>query len=207
MGDVLHHIVEFARRTPDHDAVKDAESSLTYAELEDLAGRVAAAMGARGVAPGDRVVLLLQNSVDYVIAALASLWLGAIFVPLDASDPVNRLSALIRDCQPSLVVTNGVLDESALPDDVASTPFVRVSQLRNEQAPSVERLPGEERPSYIIYTSGTTGKPKGVVIGSGAFEAAVTACSTARGLDSTTRTLSVSPFHFDGSFATLFTFN
>ena len=48
MGDVLHHIVEFARRTPDHDAVKDAESSLTYAELEDLAGRVAAAMGARG---------------------------------------------------------------------------------------------------------------------------------------------------------------
>ena len=58
--------------------------------------------------------------------------------------------------------------------------------------------------AYAIYTSGTTGAPKGVLIGNAAFSAAVVATVAALGLDQTTRTLCVSPFHFDGSFGTLF---
>jgi acyl-coenzyme A synthetase/AMP-(fatty) acid ligase len=58
--------------------------------------------------------------------------------------------------------------------------------------------------AYMIYTSGTTGKPKGVRISNGAFAAAVHSTADALGLDRTTRTLCVSPFHFDGSYANLF---
>ncbi len=60
------------------------------------------------------------------------------------------------------------------------------------------------RAAYAIYTSGTTGSPKGVLIGTGAFLAAVRSTAEALGLDRDTRTLCVSPFHFDGSFGTLF---
>ena len=78
-------------------------------------------------------------------------------------------------------------------------------QLLEEATETASALPTKERPSYIIYTSGTTGSPKGVTIGSSAFEASVSSSCDALGLGPTTRTLSVSPFHFDGSFATLFT--
>jgi acyl-CoA synthetase (AMP-forming)/AMP-acid ligase II len=61
-----------------------------------------------------------------------------------------------------------------------------------------------EQLAYAIYTSGTTGSPKGVLISRGAFAAAVRATAEALGLDRGTRTLCVSPFHFDGSFGTLF---
>ena len=65
-------------------------------------------------------------------------------------------------------------------------------------------VPASPRVAYAIYTSGTTGTPKGVLIGGTAFGAAVEATSRALGLDRATRTLCVSPFHFDGSFGTLF---
>jgi acyl-coenzyme A synthetase/AMP-(fatty) acid ligase len=61
------------------------------------------------------------------------------------------------------------------------------------------------RAAYMIYTSGTTGTPKGVRIGNAAFAAAVHSTANALGLDRATRTLCVSPFHFDGSYANLFT--
>lgn len=205
VGDVLHRILENARRDPDHVAIKDTDSELTYVQLTNQTARVAAAMVARGVVSGDRVVLLLQNSIDFVISALASLWIGAIFVPLDATDPMQRLVTLMKDCRPAIVITNGVMDEAALPEDFVKSLLVNVLQLQNDRADIVGVLPGGERPSYMIYTSGTTGTPKGVVIGSGAFEAAVMSCCEVRDLGPSTRTLSVSPFHFDGSFATLFT--
>ncbi len=204
MNDVLHHVIENARRDSQHVALKDADVALTYGELIERAGRVAAALATSGVVPGDRVVLLLQNSIDFVVAALASLWMGAIFVPLDATDPAQRLATLMRDCRPAMVLTNGVFDETTLPGDLDTSIFTSVSQLLGAATESVAALPIDERPSYIIYTSGTTGTPKGVTVGSSAFEASVRSSCNALDLDPTTRTLSVSPFHFDGSFATLF---
>jgi amino acid adenylation domain-containing protein len=205
VNDVLHHVIENARRDSQHVALKDADGELTYGQLIEHAGRAAAALSTRGVASGDRVVLLLQNSIDYVIAALASLWIGAIFVPLDTTDPVQRLASLMRDCRPATVLTNGVLDETAWPEDLDTSMFMSVTQLLGDATETAPALPIGERPSYMIYTSGTTGTPRGVTVGSSAFEAGVSSSCDALGLGPTTRTLSVAPFHFDGSFATLFT--
>jgi acyl-CoA synthetase (AMP-forming)/AMP-acid ligase II len=66
-------------------------------------------------------------------------------------------------------------------------------------------VPATGLAAYAIYTSGTTGTPKGVVIGRAAFATAVRSSIEALGLDARTRSLCVSPFHFDGAFATLFT--
>ncbi|MGD0392549.1 MAG: amino acid adenylation domain-containing protein [Acidimicrobiales bacterium] len=203
--DVLPALLDHVGTGPDRPAVKDLERDLTYRELGDDAARVAAGLGLRGVKEGDRVALHLPNSVDFVVAALACLWIGAIFVPLAVTDPDARLETILGDCAPAIVITS---DDRA--DGGGGAPVsgrdrpAGISELR---AP-VGDLPAPDRVStriaYAIYTSGTTGTPKGVLIGNRAFAAAVAASARALGLGAGTRTLCVSPFHFDGSFGTLF---
>jgi D-alanine--poly(phosphoribitol) ligase subunit 1 len=204
--DVLWAVLDHADSGPDRPAVKDLDTDLTYGGLRSDAARVAAGLEARGVVPGDRVALHVPNSVDFVVAALACLWIGAIFVPLAVTDPAARLDAILADCTPAAVVTS---DEDADGDAEAPPSFepgrwVRVSVLRAVagEPPAPDRI--TDRVAYAIYTSGTTGTPKGVLIGNRAFAAAVTATADALGLSAATRTLCVSPFHFDGSFGTLF---
>lgn len=204
MPGVLHAIIDHARTGPDLPAVKDLDSELSYAQLVDEAARLGAALVAKGVTEGDRVALLIPNSVDFVVMALASLWVGAIFVPLAVTDPEARLDGIVVDCSPTVVITvDG--DESAVTikmlGGVAPT---SIAELRAGAAVPAAPLEDRARPAYAIYTSGTTGTPKGVLIGTTAFAAAVSAASAALGLDRATRTLCVSPFHFDGSYATLF---
>ena len=179
--------------------MRDWDRALTYGELATEAGGVAAGLTADGVADGDRVALLLGNSVDWVVAALGCLWVGAMFVPLAAGDPEARLTAILDDCGPKLVVT---ADRSA--DLLRGRASTAVSELRLGVGSEPAQAPAAERACYVIYTSGTTGAPKGVVIGTRAFSAAVREASNAVGFDRETKALCVSPFHFDGSFGTLF---
>jgi D-alanine--poly(phosphoribitol) ligase subunit 1 len=204
--DVLTAIVGHSRTGPDRPAVKDLDRDLTYSALLDEVTRVAAGLRSRGVREGDRVALLLPNSVDFVVAALACLTVDAIFVPLAVSDPPSRLGVIIGNCAPSVIVTSSDGDgaQPALATTSERPLEVTISELSREVGSRVESGPPGTAGAYIIYTSGTTGTPNGVLIGRAAFAAAVGATALALGLDRTTRTLCVSPFHFDGSFATLF---
>jgi len=205
MTDVLGGIIGQAHAGPDLLALKDQERQLTYSQLIDEVGHTASGLLTRGVAKGDRVALLLPNSVDFVVAALASLWIGAIFVPLATTDPRVRLDAMLVDSAPTVVITVGTPNaEDENGQSISGPSFIPFSTLvmeEDEVSPPVLETP---RPVYSMYTSGTTGAPKGVLIGDVAFFAAVQATSKVLGLDRTTRTLCVSPFYFDGSFATLF---
>lgn len=186
-------------------AVKDLGRGLSYGELLEEVSRVAAALSENGVHAGDRVALLLSNSVDFVVAALSCLWLRAAFVPLSVADPDARLTAILRDCAPTFVVTSSEANvEVALPD-LAAVRHASIPELRECVRGTPEPHESKSSVAYVIYTSGTTGTPKGVLISNGAFVRAVATTSLLLGLDRTTRTLCVSPFHFDGSFGTLFT--
>ena len=203
--DVLPAILDHVATGPDRPAAKDLERDLNYRELGDDAALVAAGLGLRGVKEGDRVALLLPNSVDFVVAALACLWIGAIFVPLAVTDPVARLETILGDCAPAVVITS---DDRA--DGTGEVPvpdrarLVGISELRAPAGDLAAPDRVSTRVAYAIYTSGTTGTPKGVLIGNRAFAAAVAASARALDLGVDTRTLCVSPFHFDGSFGTLF---
>jgi D-alanine--poly(phosphoribitol) ligase subunit 1 len=181
--------------------VQDLDRELSYAALIDEVARVAYGLRSRGVIEGDRVALLLPNSVDFVVAALAAMWVGAMFVPLAVTDPPSRLASIATDCETSLIVTS--LQDGEVLQVGAITP-VLITAL---DSGDTVREPVDERDSrvaYMIYTSGTTGTPKGVQISSGAFAAAVRSTANAVGLSPSTRTLCISPFHFDGSYANLF---
>jgi D-alanine--poly(phosphoribitol) ligase subunit 1 len=198
---VLQAIIDNARRTPRYPAAKDLDRELTYAELVEEVGRLGAGLRARGVNEGDRVALFIPNSVDFVAMALACLGVGAVFVPLAVTDPVSRLETVVTDCTPVLIVTSAGVD-------TASSTFleygrsVTIDLLRDDNPTTLREA--SDGVAYMIYTSGTTGAPKGVQIGNRAFSAAVHSTLSALELSPATRTLCVSPFHFDGSYANLF---
>jgi D-alanine--poly(phosphoribitol) ligase subunit 1 len=183
--------------------VADLERDLTYSALIEEIGYAAAGLVRRGIREGDRVALLLTNSVDFVIAAFATMWVGAVFVPLATTDPLPRLSTIVSDCQPTVILVHDVEDDT--PVAIGGFNVLAVSELRDLSAPQVVAVSSRVRPAYMIYTSGTTGTPKGVVVGTRAFSAAVRSTTNILGLAASTVTLCVSPFHFDGSYSSLFT--
>jgi amino acid adenylation domain-containing protein len=190
-------VLGHAAASPSRPAAKDDTRELTYADLQAEVSALAAGLAARGVRAGDRVVLQLPNSVDFIVAALACMWLGVMFVPVGAADPLARVAGVVEDCQPTLLLTNPAIDE----------PYrgaVDVTAVLDPSAPPAALAEPGDLPAYAIYTSGTTGTPKGVVIGRRALATAAWSWVEMVKLDSETRAMCVSPFHFDGSFSTLF---
>ncbi|WP_367127291.1 non-ribosomal peptide synthase/polyketide synthase [Saccharothrix sp. HUAS TT1] len=136
---------EQARRTPDATALVFHDTSLTFAELDARANRLAHHLLAHGAGPERAVAVLLPRTADLVVAVLAVLKAGAVYLPVDPGLPRERVDFLLRDANPALVL-DAVPDLAGLP---GAAPDVRV---RPEQA------------AYLIYTSGSTGTPKGVVV-------------------------------------------
>ncbi len=199
---VLDEIIARSLAEPEHLAASDLDGELSYAQLVDESARIGSGLRARGVVDGDRVALLVANSVDFIVAALAALWIGATFVPLAVTDPLSRLSSIVKDLLPKVIVSSS-RNRGDLPTEIGDLTVVTIDELRaQDRAP--EYTSATPRVAYMIYTSGTTGKPKGVQIGDAAFSAAVHSTVEALELDRSTRTLLVSPFHFDGSYANLF---
>jgi amino acid adenylation domain-containing protein len=105
-GSIHDLLAAAARRHGDAIAVSDRDRELTYAELDDRSGRLASAMLESGVAPGDRVGLLLEKSLESMIAIYAILKAGAAYVPLDDQAPVRRLAHIARDAGINCLVSS-----------------------------------------------------------------------------------------------------
>ncbi|MER5553618.1 amino acid adenylation domain-containing protein [Streptomyces sp. NPDC002793] len=161
-----HWLDEFAAwvsRKPDAEALVCRDRSLSYAELDRRANRLAHALIARGVRPQDPVAVLLGRDVEMTVALFGVVKAGAVYVPMDASYPRERLAYMFDDIVPAAAVTTGAelpvdrdvpvlrLDD---PATLASMPDTDPAQAR--AALTVDAL------AYVIYTSGTTGRPKGV---------------------------------------------
>ncbi len=135
---------------------------LTYRELGDRADRVAAALAGRGVGRGDVVAILLDRSADLVVAELATLTVGAGFLPLDPGHPPLRNAAIVSDAGCRIVLTH-----TRYADRV--TDALLVDQLPECYEPVPEPQVGTRDLAYAIYTSGSTGRPKGALVGHGAI--------------------------------------
>ncbi|USQ86896.1 non-ribosomal peptide synthase/polyketide synthase [Streptomyces phaeoluteigriseus] len=156
-----------ARRTPGSVAVVGPDATLTYAELDARANRIAHLLTARGAGPERLVALALPRSTDLVAAVLAVLKSGAAYVPLDPAHPAARLADLLDDTRPAVLVTDSVT-RGRLPHAPSAGLVVldapdTVAHLAGspETAPHLTRDP--RHPAYVIHTSGSTGRPKGVV--------------------------------------------
>jgi amino acid adenylation domain-containing protein len=163
-------IEEQAARTPDALAVIDGERTLTYAELDARANRLARGLARRGVRPEALVGICVERSLEMVVAALAVLKAGGALVALDPAYPRERLAAIINDARLAVLLTQeSLLQHFPQHQGIAfllergDDPFPEES----EEAPRVEV--DSDHPIYAIYTSGSTGQPKGIVVTHRAF--------------------------------------
>lgn len=199
---VLGLVLRHSRSQPNELALKDANGSLTYRQLYERVVSVASAIHGLGVRQGERVALFLPDSIDFVLAALACLWLGAPFVPLSLDDPPARTARKLEDCEPALIIADRA-HQKALPVDNPH-PIVDPDILTGHVARDRPPLREPSGEAYVLYTFGTTGLPKGVTLPEAALRSSAAAMQSAVGFDSSTRSLSVFSLHFDGSYATLF---
>ena len=148
---------ETAARHADAPALVAGPDRLTYAELEDRAGRLAAVLAGRGVRPGDRVGIAVPRSAGMIVAVLGVLRAGATYVPLDVTAPAERLALILDDAAVRCVVTTD-------PALVGDTPAVVLDRALDGVTPIAPVVVPAAQPAYVIYTSGSTGRPKGVEV-------------------------------------------
>ncbi len=134
---------DVAARVPDSPAVTSADGTLSYRELDDAANRLAATLAARGVGAETPVAIKLPRSPQYIVAILAALKAGAMYVPLEPGMPAERVNSILRQSAAVLVI-----DESFEAEPIADFEPVEVDPARA---------------AYVVFTSGTTGEPKGVI--------------------------------------------
>ncbi|HEU4883568.1 MAG TPA: amino acid adenylation domain-containing protein, partial [Longimicrobium sp.] len=162
----IHELFEAqVERTPDATAVAFEGRSLTCAELNARANRLAHHLRSLGVGPDVRVGICVERGLEMVVAFLGVLKAGGAYVPLDPGQPAERLSYMLAESAPAVVLT-----QQALRDRVGKTdvPVLEIDADSPEWAdrpatdPAIEGLTPAHL-AYVIYTSGSTGRPKGVL--------------------------------------------
>ena len=166
---LVHELFEEqVQRTPGSVAVVYKGDSITYAELNAKANRLAHYLRERQIGPDQLVGICVERSLEMVIGLLGILKAGGAYVPLDPSYPRERLQAMLDDAVPPVLLTQAHLLER-LPSTGAQVSTLDDQWSEIARRPSNDLDAGElglisHHLAYVIYTSGSTGRPKGVAI-------------------------------------------
>src|SRR5271154_4508070 len=179
------------------------QTQTTYRELRDRAHRAALLLATRGIKPGDRVLLIGENSPDWVLGYFAILCAGAIAVPLDQLISAEELAPLCKIAEPTAALRSSAVHQrlgaglgDAYPKlielDLAelARPFILRGDAKTPPAP-----PERKALASILFTSGSTGTPKGVMLSHGNFAAEVAMLSRVFILGADDVVLSLLPLH------------
>jgi amino acid adenylation domain-containing protein len=206
----------------DRVAAVDRGRSITYAQLEAESNRLARGLDEHGVAPGDRVGLLIDKSLEALIGIYAILKVGATYVPLDDQAPIRRLAYIARNAEiRCLISASGRAPDwermtaegaplqtvVAVGDGPAQAPGLTIlpwSSLAELPAGALELREDPDALAYILYTSGSTGEPKGVMLSHRNGLSFVEWAAHEVGVGPADRLSSHAPFHFDLSTFDLF---
>ena len=169
---VTDGLIYWARQAPDRPAIVfDGTDRVTYRDLDRWTDAAAHAHAEAGLRAGERIGIIGDNSLEWVVAAIGALKLGAVVVPFNNRFTPDELRYLVDDAGPVMVFADAAhrdrmkaaLDRSPA-SEAELRPLAWFTALRNEQPPPVPRpAAGPDDVTQIVYTSGTSSRPKGVL--------------------------------------------
>lgn len=203
---LLHRLVERqVAKSPDAIALRFNGISLTYAELNARANRVARQIRARCTGDNPVIGMFGERSIELVIGLLAILKAGGAYLPLDKDYPEDRLAFMLDDSRAEMVLHQG--KAPAWLSHHGKDRLVQLSADDEVEPHDRENLPdhvGEADLAYVIYTSGSTGKPKGAGNSHAAICNRLLWMQDAYDLSAADRVMQKTPFSFDVSVWELF---
>ena len=161
---IPERFAEQVARTPDEIALSAGETRLTYRELDERANRLARRLVTLGVRQDDRVAVLLERSIDLVVAVVAIVKAGAGYVPVHEGYPPDRRQWVLDHSQAAVLLADSAMRAGGLPSGVP-TVIVDDDPETAEQSGEDPAVPVHpDQLAYVIHTSGSTGHPKGVAV-------------------------------------------
>ncbi|KLU15386.1 MULTISPECIES: non-ribosomal peptide synthetase [Xenorhabdus] len=199
---LLHEAVFIqAEQTPNAVALMTQHEQMSYSELSLTARRLAAGLQKISVMPGDRVAVSMEKGIGQIVAVLAVLYAGGVYVPLPVDQPLNRRRAICESAGINVVIIDPKQQNNAWSQDIHCISWHQDAQL----LPLTHMAKcAVTDPAYIIYTSGSTGMPKGVVI---SHQSALNTCldiNRRHQVQRHDRLLALSALHFDLSVYDIF---
>ncbi|MFC4080505.1 non-ribosomal peptide synthetase [Amycolatopsis samaneae] len=195
-----------AAETPDAVALARGDVELSYRELDAVTNRLARLLIARGAGPESVVAVVLERSLEPMIAFLAIVRAGAACLPVDPALPAERVGLMFADSAPALVLTSSG-SRSAVPDGVpvlvlgTAEVDAELAGLDDGAVTDTDRVAPllPDHPAYVIYTSGSTGRPKGVAVTHRGLPSLALAQIESFALDGDSRVLQLASPSFDAS--------
>ncbi|MBO0131649.1 amino acid adenylation domain-containing protein [Agrobacterium burrii] len=183
---------------PSRTALVSGKRRISYGELGEMVAGAMAGFKARGIGRGDVVAVCLPRSPEHTAITLAAALTGAIWVPVDASSPEDRLCYLLTNCRPAIIVARSVPQgfEAVDPEVLLATPAQAGTPVALAELGALSR---SEEPAYYLYTSGTTGKPKCVVLSNRATANVIGSTLAEWAVTEKDVFISVTPLHHDMS--------
>jgi len=201
------------RKERDKEAVVFKGRRISYGSLSDSVSRIMTFLDENGVGKGDRVAIWLTKTPESIFLLLATLGVGAAYIPIDPGSPKARVITLLEDSKPVFLFTSENNLDSLKDTGTGTVRIVGLkkteggydlAELQSSGPHASLAAPEKDDLAAILYTSGSTGTPKGVMLSHGNISTFVAWAAETFGLRQEDRFTSHAPFHFDLSTFDLF---
>ncbi|KAH8667031.1 hypothetical protein BX600DRAFT_380683 [Xylariales sp. PMI_506] len=161
-----HRIDDIAQKHPNRVALMDGlENTLSYSDMMSRVEAISEALQAAGVQAGEHVLVFQQAATDWICSMLATMRIGAVYIPMDLRNPVARLLTVAADCVPAAILADAVTVGAVPKLNASHARIIDVSKVPlSPTSGHVTNLARADAPAAILYTSGSTGTPKGIKI-------------------------------------------
>ena len=198
--DPVHRLIEHrVEITPESTAVVFEDQSLSYAELNARANRLAHYLIGLGVKPETRLGIAMERSTEMVVGLLAILKAGGAYVPLDPDYPAERLAYMVEDSSIELLLTQQHLRDTLPVAESLNVIELDRLEITHHDSSNPEVVLHGEHLAYVIYTSGSTGRPKGVEVSHDPLSMHLQAIGARYGLTPEDRLLQFASISFDAA--------
>lgn len=189
---LIERFIQLAKTQTDALALQENQLSLSYGALYQRAQAIAVQMQQLGVHPQQRVAIHLPRGMDATCAVLASLLIGACYVPLDIKNPPQRLAFIVDDADVTLMIGDG-----SIPRGLENRVWLDIHQPIHTPDEPVYASGKPQDLAAILYTSGSTGQPRGVALSHQAIAAFANWAAELISLQAHDRIASTAPLFFD----------